>query len=124
LCFLAVLAPFFAWVCIDMSTRRFVAYFDCLGFECIIDATDYAQRQVWAALSQATPKTDTFNLNAMVLRARFNPQRSPEIWMFDSELDQQELDDLAESQPQILADCIRKSGVSLYRTSREKRVIE
>ena len=105
-----------------MTHRVFVAYFDCLGFECILDATAHERKAIFSALkNEQHPR---FPLPEMILRAKFNPQRSPEIWMFNSEIALEDLKVYAEEDPQFLADLIRSKGQALYTTPKERRVIE
>lgn len=105
-----------------MTHRVFVAYFDCLGFECILDATAHEHKAIFSTLKDE--QHPRLPLPEMMLRARFNPQRSPEIWMFNSEVSLEDLKDQAEENPQFLADLIRSKGQALYTTPKECRVIE
>jgi hypothetical protein len=93
--------------------HKFLAYWDCLGFESITDITSYERQKIMSALTGETTN-EQLNLNHMMLRARFNPQRSPEIWSFESELDHATLWNLAETDPQPLVDAIRNCGNKLY----------
>ena len=104
------------------KTHQYVAYFDNLGFECIIDITSSERHQLMQAIKGEEP-TPAFNINAMMLRARFNPQRSPEIWIFESEISQSTFRELAQEQPQMLADLIRSHGTAVFVTSKiEQRI--
>jgi hypothetical protein len=93
--------------------HQYVAYFDNLGFECVIDITSSERQQLLQTIKGEEP-TPAFNINAMMLRARFNPQRSPEIWIFESNVDEQTFKQLAEQQPQQLADMIRSHGTAIF----------
>lgn len=62
-------------------------------------------------------------LHAMMLRARANPQRSPEIWTFTSELDRETLISYSKHEPQALADAIRRCGKAIFTSAKEKKVI-
>lgn len=96
---------------------KYLAYFDCLGFESIFDCTAYERDQVWSALCSTAPKI-SLPLGAMLWRARANPQRSPEIWIFHSDLSREDLMSLAEHSAQALADAIRSTGTSVFVTDR------
>ena len=107
-----------------IKERKFLAYWDCLGFEGIWDITTYERQKLLADLKNTTV-TAPVNLNAMMLRARYNPQRSPEIWLFTATdtIRQEELMDIARDNPQYLVDLIRGRGTSLYRNTPQKQVI-
>lgn len=100
-----------------------MAYFDSLGFESIIDLYPYEKDLTWAALKGEQPKM-RLPVGLMIMRAQANPQRFPEIWCFQSELDHRELCQIAEEQPQILANGIRSCGSRVYVTKREKEIIQ
>ena len=104
--------------------RKFLAYWDCLGFECIWDITKYERQALLATLKNTTVENPV-NLNAMMLRARYNPQRSPEVWLFTATdtITQEELMDVAKDNPQYLVDLIREKGSCLYRSTPQKQVI-
>jgi hypothetical protein len=105
-----------------MTQKLYVAYFDCLGFECILDYSNHDKKKIWNAL-QDKPN-ERFPLPQMMLRAQFNPQRSPEIWSFWSEIDLATLREYARDMPQQLADSIRENGTSLYTSPKQKQVIQ
>lgn len=103
------------------NSHCYVAYFDCLGFECILDATNHDKKKIWAALQDKNH--ERFPLNQMILRAKFNPQRNPEIWSFWSDLDRTTLMEVAQESPQLMANLIREKGTCLYSLPKEKSVI-
>ena len=100
----------------------YLAYFDSLGFEAIIDLMPYEKELTWCALKGEQPKM-RLPVNMMIMRARANPQRFPEIWTFQSEVDEKELRQYANVNPQGLADLIREHGSKVFVTSREKELI-
>lgn len=100
----------------------YLAYFDSLGFEAIIDLMPYEKDLTWSALKGTAP-TMKLPVGMMIMRARANPQRFPEIWTFQSEVDETELKQYAISNPQGLADLIREHGSKVFVTSREKELI-
>jgi hypothetical protein len=63
-------------------------------------------------------------VNKMVLRARLNNQRFPEVWIFWSDLSEEELMQAANDNPQMMANLIRKNGHKVFDTPKEKSVIE
>lgn len=103
--------------------KKFLAYFDCEGFECLINISKHEDAMLLQTL-KGEKVTDEIGLNSMILRARYNPQRSPEIWVFTSTVDEQTLQDLAKDEPQMLVDLIRKHGTSVWKNHPVKRVIE
>jgi hypothetical protein len=107
---------------VQSKSHQFVAYFDCLGFECIVDITSAERRQLLETI-QGLPASPAFNLHAMMLRARFNPHRSPEIWIFESDVNEKQLCELAESDPQQMADLIRSHGHAVFvSTPQDKKI--
>lgn len=107
----------------EPQTHVFVAYWDCLGFETIFDMTSYERVRLLEDITGKDPSPAP-NLNHMTLRARFNPQRNPEIWVFNSTVDVETLRSIAEETPQMLVDMIREHGTNVYRTgsSGEQRI--
>lgn len=104
----------------------YLAYWDCLGFEGIFNLTEEHSKAVMAALAGTEYKPE-FNLNYMVLRARYNSQRDPEIWTFNvsGEVSMEDVQTMADENPQALVDFIRKHGQPYYRGDRvkQKRII-
>ena len=92
----------------------YVCYFDSLGFEWIFNVTDYERKKVMAYL-KGEKKVDLPIPRYAILRARANPQRFPEIWAFESDLDKEELENIAHESPQVLVDAIRKCGQNIFR---------
>lgn len=103
--------------------KLYLAYFDTSGFECVLDLTSYDKKAMWAALSDKTIPNE-IPLHQMILRAKFNPQRFPEIWTFQSELDLKEILCYTRDMPQAMADLIRENGTKVFATTKEKVVIE
>ena len=94
---------------------KYLAYFDCLGFECVYNITALESEFVMSTL-QNQQYDLPFNLDAMKMRARFNSQRHPEIWFFNvsEDISEQDVRDLADSNPQYLVDFIRANGKNVY----------
>lgn len=105
-----------------MTERCYVAYFDCLGFECILDATAHDRKKTWNALQNKT--TARFPLNELIIRARLNSQRSPEIWSFWSEIELDTLKKYATEMPQQFAALIRENGNPLYQLEKQAQDIK
>ena len=105
-----------------MTEHLYIAHWDCLGFESIIDITEHNQQAIWAELKGEQPK----RLQAvplMVMRAKSNPQRFPEVWSFSSEIDLDTLISFSKESPQELADLIRQRGVKVYVTQKSNKVV-
>jgi hypothetical protein len=103
--------------------KLYLAYFDTLGFECVLDLTSYDKKAMWASLSDKTIPNE-IPLHQMILRAKFNPQRFPEIWTFQSELDLEDILCYTRDTPQAMADLIRENGTKVFATTKEKAVIK
>jgi hypothetical protein len=102
--------------------KAYMAYFDTLGFEWIFCVSDYEKKKMWAVL-KGDEKIDFPIPRHAILRAQANPQRFPEIWAFESEMTQIELEEIAEESPQVLADGIRRCGQNVFKTHKPKSVI-
>jgi len=104
------------------KNHLFLAMWDCLGFETIIDVTEREQVAVWDKL-QGKEAEVSIPFNAMMLRARLNPQRNPEIYSFNSDVDLETLIEFSKSSPQELVNKIRKHGKKLFGEIKQKEVI-
>ena len=102
--------------------NAFMAYWDTLGFEWIVDVSDYEKQKFWAVLKGDTKVVMPIPRYA-IIRARANPQRFPEIWAFESEMTKQELEEIAEESPQVLADAVRRCGQNVFKTHKPESVI-
>ena len=103
------------------TSQLYLAYFDTLGFECILNLSGHEKRAMWAVLGDKEP--EKLPVHMMIMRAKANPQRFPEIWTFWSCIDQKELLKYAQDEPQALADSIRRLGQQVFVTAKEKVVI-
>jgi len=66
------------------GNSKFLAMWDCNGIECIFDITDIEGDAMIAGLKNETFKFP-FNISMMMMRARYNSQRSYEIYTFEVE---------------------------------------
>lgn len=101
---------------------KYLTMFDCEGFECMIDITS-RERQYLLSTIKGEEYKDDIGLNGMMMRARFNPQRSPEIWVFTSQVSDATIQELKESEPQMLVDLIREHGNCIWKSTPVDRVI-
>ena len=102
--------------------NAYMCYFDSLGFEWIFNVTDYEKKKVMAYL-KGEKKVDLPVPRHAILRAQFNPQRFPEIWAFESDIELAELELVAKESPQVLVDAIRSCGQNVFKTPRTDTVI-
>jgi hypothetical protein len=107
---------------VGASMNAYMAYFDTLGFEWIFNITDYEKKKMWSVL-KGDEKVDFPVPRHAILRATANPQRFPEIWAFESEMTQTELEEIAEESPQVLADAVRRCGQNVFKTHKPESVI-
>jgi len=98
------------------KTRVYICMWDERGFETIKDCTSWERESLLNTIAGKELKPAPVNLQAMMMRARFNPQRHYEIWTFNTveELDEETLWRYAEDNPQALVDMIRDRGKRLY----------
>lgn len=94
--------------------NKFLAMWDCEGLECLFDITDMEGDAMISGLKGETYKTP-FNLSMMMMRARFNNQRSYEIYTFTTaDLDYDDVKDLFDNDPQVIVNAIRKDGNKIF----------
>ena len=86
------------------------------GFEVIKDCTSWERDTFLNTIAGKDLTPAPVNLQAMTMRARFNPQRSYEIYTFNTveEFEEEALWEIAEEKPQALVDLIREKGKRLY----------
>ena len=102
--------------------NAYVCYFDSLGFEWIFNVTAYEKKKVMAILKGKSTVDISFP-NHAILRAQANPQRFPEIWAFESDMEEEELRIYSEEAPQVLANAIRECGQNIFQTPKQESVI-
>jgi hypothetical protein len=102
-------------------TNIYLAYFDTLGFECVLDLSKHEKKAMWDTLKGQEP--EKFPIGFMIMRAKANPQRFPEIWTFQSELDLEEIMCYTRDEPQAMADAIRENGSKVFVTPKQKELI-
>ena len=104
--------------------NKFLAMWDCNGLECLFDISDIEGDNFMATLKGETCKTP-FNLSMMMMRARYNSQRSYEIYIFESaDMDYDFVIDMFDNEPQLMVNAIRENGRKLYSDySKKEKVI-
>lgn len=107
---------------------------DMTGLECLINVTkldkeheQWEKENIFRILKDQdrTIKPAHVPLNIMIMRARANSQRHYEIYAFDSELSEEDIREIFESDPQVMADAIRNVGHRFYsdRANKKQQVI-
>ena len=109
------------------KTNQYLAVCDCYGLEILFNVTQYMQQCTYNTLMEL-PLPESIPLNHLLLRARNNPQRNYEIYVFDCESDITEnmLRESFEVAPQGIVDYIRKNGQQIYSdrlSDKDKRLI-
>jgi len=107
---------------VEANMNAYMCYFDSIGFEWIFNVSEYEKKKFWAVL-KGDEKVDFPVPRHAILRATANPQRFPEIWAFESEMTQAELEEIAGDSPQTLADAIRRCGQNVFKTPKTESVI-
>ena len=95
-----------------METNTFVVVWDNTGLEYVGNITEDEQRRVWGTLKGKPVGTALPNLNHMILRARYNPQRNYEIYQVEATdgITADDIRDMFAASPQTAADTIRRLG--------------
>lgn len=95
--------------------NKFLAMWDCNGLECLFDITNMEYDAMISGLKNETFKTP-FNISMLMMRARFNSQRSYEIYSFntDADISYDEVRLMFENDPQVIVNAIREKGNKIY----------
>jgi hypothetical protein len=95
-----------------MGTSIFVVVWDNTGLEYVDNVTEDEQRRAWGRLKGKPVGTALPNLNHMILRARYNPQRHYEIYQVEATdgITTDDIRDMFAASPQTAADTIRRLG--------------
>jgi hypothetical protein len=104
--------------------NKFLVMWDCNGLECLFDITDLEGDAMMSGLKGQAFKTP-FNLGMMMMRARFNNQRSYEIYTFTTvDMEYDDIKDLFDNDPQVIVNAIRRDGNKIFSdyTPRQKAI--
>lgn len=114
-------------------SKTFLASWDCHGLESLLDLDMIGGLEMWEVLKTTSEtrglRTRPINqiVTSLMLRARVNPQRNYEIYIFsvDNSVTEDEVREMFDSAPQYSAELIRKRGTQVYsdRDDAAKRVI-
>lgn len=108
-----------------MATQWLVL-FDSQGLDWLIDCSTVQTEEVMRWMGGEKHKNVLgHQLGMMVLRAKANPQRFPEVWAYTTEDDisEKEMVEMWRNAPQNMADLIRQKGRCFYKFRRQKEVI-
>ncbi len=106
--------------------HQWIVLFDTLGVDTLIPWDELKQDDMIEVLAGRKPKGYVDKrVNMMILRAKANMQRWPEVWAYDTAEDwsYEDMRQQWESAPQITADTVRRQGTNLFRHQRQKEVI-
>lgn len=104
------------------KSRVFICMWDENGFEVLKDCSSWERESLLNTIAGKKLSNPPVNLQAMTMRARFNPQRAYEIWTFNTveDFDEESLWSYANENPQALVDMIREHGKRLYANERNR----
>ena len=106
--------------------KQWVVLFDTLGVDTLIPWDDLKGDDMLAVLSGRKPKDHVGQrVNMMIMRAKANHQRFPEVWAYDTEDDftYEDMREMWTDSPQVVADSVRERGTNLFKYAKEKSVI-
>jgi len=97
------------------SDVTYLAVWDQLGLETLIDVTELYGKAVWAELKDE-PGPALPNLDMLIMRARFNTHRHYEIYSFcvNSDITAENIKDMFRDNPQAIVNLIREKGNKIY----------
>lgn len=104
--------------------QQYAVMWDCNGLEAVAAIPEPAETTFALLQNKEPPRTP--NLMHWQLRARFNPQRHYEIYIFSVEpgIESADIQAMFENSPQQAADTVRRIGHCVYSDrAREKPVI-
>jgi hypothetical protein len=114
-----------------MTKNAYLFMWNCHGIESIVPITQYEDQSkldMWKILKgEPTGKNPIDDIiGAMTLRARFNAERSYEVYAMDCEegITQEDLLDLWDNSPQYAADLTREKGVCLFSNRNKSRPVQ
>lgn len=104
-----------------MTTNAYLFMWNCYGIEAIVPITQYEDQSkfdMWKILKEEPVGKNPLDsiIGQMEHRARFNPERSYEIYAMDCAegITQEDLFDFWDKSPQAASDLTREKGVCLF----------
>jgi len=114
-----------------MTVNAYLFMWNCHGIESIVPITEYedqAKLDMWNILKEKPTGKNPMDdiLGAMLMRARFNAERSYEVYAMDCDegITQEDLFDFWDTSPQAAADLTREKGVCLFSNRNKSRPIQ
>lgn len=105
---------------------EFLISWDTRGIEAIVPIGDMRSENIAAKLSGGKEPHNIGSIyNMLTMRARFNPQRSPQIWGInvDDSITEETLRSIADTTPQVIVDLVKEKGVMFYGDKMQESVI-
>ena len=105
------------------KTNSFLVVWDMLGLESIFSVDDamneienYEKDKVWKTLKDEPigRKPNPIPLQMLIMRARYNSQRSYEIYTFSTDMTMKQIREVFEVTPQPIVEWIRENGNKIY----------
>lgn len=103
--------------------KSFLVVWDMLGLESIFSIDDamlevenYEKEKVWKTLKEEDigKKPNPIPLQLLIMRARYNSQRSYEIYSFSTTMTESEVRKIFAEDPQPIVEWIRENGNKIY----------
>jgi hypothetical protein len=114
-----------------MTTNAYLFMWNCHGIESIVPITQYEDQHkldIWNILQEKPTGKNPIDdiLGAMTMRARFNAERSYEIYAMDCDdgITEEDLFQFWDASPQTAADLTREKGVRLFSNRNKNRPIQ
>jgi hypothetical protein len=105
------------------KSNSFLVVWDMLGLESIFSVDDamneienYEKDKVWKTLKDEPigRKPNPIPLQMLIMRARYNSQRSYEIYTFSTDMTMKQIREVFEVTPQPIVEWIRENGNKIY----------
>jgi hypothetical protein len=106
--------------------KQWVVLFDTLGIDTLIPWDDLKSDDMMAVLAgKVARKKGNYHVNMMIIRAKANHQRFPEVWAYDTaeNYEYEDMRKMWEEMPQTVADMVREKGTNLFKYAKEKAII-
>jgi hypothetical protein len=107
--------------------KYWIVMWDCNGVEFLADVTanhpdNWAKQHLFDSIkdSKKVESDLPFNLQSMILRARYNNQRHYEIYMFSSNegIEKEDIESWFETDPQSFANWVRENNLRTFYSDR------
>ena len=112
--------------------NSFLVVWDMLGLESIFSVDEalneiesYEKDKTWKTLKEEPigKKPNPIPLQMLIMRARYNVQRSYEIYTFNTSMSMREVRKIFADDPQPIVEWIRKNGNKIYSDYVSKKLI-